>query len=58
MSAKEELIKIPRREYEAMKETLEILSDTKTAIRILESIAQVERGETISEKEFVQKFGL
>jgi|Deesub1362B_J571_1020462.scaffolds.fasta_scaffold03618_7 PHD/YefM family antitoxin component YafN of YafNO toxin-antitoxin module len=58
MAAKEELIEIPKKEYEAMKETLEILSDVKTAVRILKSIEQAEAGETISEKEFVRKFAL
>lgn len=58
MGAKEELIEIPKKEYEAMKETLEILSDVKTAVRILKSIEQAEAGETISEKEFVRKFAL
>ena len=58
MAAKEELIEIPKKEYEAMKETLEIISDAKTAIRILESISQAEKGETISEREFARKFDL
>ncbi len=52
------MISIPKKEYEEMKETLEILSDPKRAIRILESIEQVKKGRTISEKEFIRKFGL
>jgi PHD/YefM family antitoxin component YafN of YafNO toxin-antitoxin module len=41
-----------------MKETLEILSDPETAIRILESIKQSHEGKTISGKKFIEKFGL
>jgi PHD/YefM family antitoxin component YafN of YafNO toxin-antitoxin module len=58
MKVKEELITVPKKEYEEMKETLEILVNPKTAMRILESISQAKRGLTISEKEFVQKFDL
>ncbi len=55
---KEPMVTLPKREYERMKETLEILSDPKTARRILESIEQAKEGKTISEKVFVRKFGL
>ena len=58
MKVKEELITVPKKEYEEMKETLEILVNPKTAMRILESISQAKKGLTISEKEFVQKFDL
>lgn len=54
----EKMVSIPKKEYEEMKETLEILSDPKRAIRILESIEQAKKGRTISEKEFARKFGL
>lgn len=55
---KEQMVTLPKREYEKMKETLEILSDPKTAKRILESIGQAKKGKTISEKVFARKFGL
>lgn len=55
---KRESIVVPRRKYEEMKETLEILVNPKTAMRILESIDQAKRGEAISEKEFARKFAL
>lgn len=41
-----------------MKETLEILGDPETAIRILKSIKQANEGMTITEKKFIEKFGL
>lgn len=41
-----------------MVETLEILSDPETAKRILSSIEEAEKGETISENEFAEKFDL
>jgi PHD/YefM family antitoxin component YafN of YafNO toxin-antitoxin module len=52
------MITIPAKEYEQMKETIEILADPATARRILESMDQVGKGKTISEKEFSRKFGL
>lgn len=54
----ERMVTIPADEYEQMKETIEILADSKAARRILESIDQANAGKTISEKEFVRKFGL
>lgn len=54
----EKMVTIPVHEYEQMKETIEILADPKAARRILESIDQANAGKTISEKEFVRKFGL
>gem|GEM_PF-2785851 len=54
---KGQMVTLPKREYEKMKETLEILSDPKTAKRILESIEQAKEGKTISEKVFARKFG-
>lgn len=56
--AKDDKITVSREEYEEMKETLKILSDPPTAMRILKSIEQAEKGKTISEKEFTQKFDL
>ena len=55
---KEKTVTISKREYEKMRETLEILSDPKAAKRVLESIEQAKEGKTISEKAFVRKFGL
>lgn len=55
---KEQMVTLSKRDYEMMRETLEILSDTKTAKRVLESIEQAKKGRTISEKVFVRKFGL
>ena len=54
----ERMVTIPAVEYEQMKETIEILADPAAARRILESIDQANKGKTISEKQFVRKFGL
>lgn len=45
-------------QFESLMETLEILSDREFANRLQESIAQAERGETVSWKEAKAKLGL
>jgi PHD/YefM family antitoxin component YafN of YafNO toxin-antitoxin module len=55
---KEKTITIPLEEYEAMKETIEILSNPEATKRILESIEQAKKGKTISEEEFRLRFEL
>lgn len=55
---KSKTVTIPTVEYEAMRETIEILSDPETTKRILKSIEQAKNGKTISEEEFRQKFDL
>jgi PHD/YefM family antitoxin component YafN of YafNO toxin-antitoxin module len=55
---KNKTVTIPLEEYEAMKETIEILSDPEATKRILESIEQAKKGKTISEEEFRLRFGL
>ncbi|MEW5857327.1 MAG: type II toxin-antitoxin system Phd/YefM family antitoxin [Cyanobacteriota bacterium] len=45
-------------QFESLMETLEILSDRQFANRLQESIAQAERGETVSWKEAKAKLGL
>lgn len=55
---KSKTVTIPVKEYDAMKETIEILSNPETTQRILKSIEQAKKGKAISEEEFRQKFGL
>ena len=45
-------------QFESLMETFEILSDREFATRLQESIAQAERGETISWNEAKAKLGL
>ncbi len=54
-----DFISIPFEEYEAIMETMEILSDPKAAKRILEALNDIHSGKKlISEKEFAERFGL
>ncbi len=55
---KEEMITIPRKEYDEMKETLEILSDPRAVTRILKSLEQAKSGKTIGRGEFKRRVGL
>lgn len=55
---KDKTITIPLDEYEAMRETIEILSNPEVTKRVLKSMEQAKKGKTISEDEFREKFGL
>lgn len=58
MEVKRKTVTIPAEEYDAMRETIEILSDPDATKRILKSIDQAKKGKTISEEKFRRKFGL
>ena len=52
---KQEIIQIPKEEYESMKETIEILSDKKLMKEIKEGIADIKLGKYITFEDFKKK---
>ena len=52
---KQELIQIPKEEYESMKETIEILSDKKLMKEIKDGIGNIRNGKCITFEDFKKK---
>ena len=55
---KQELIQIPKDEYESMKETIEILSNKKLMKSIKEGIEDIKNGKYITFEDFKKKHHL
>ena len=55
---KQELVQIPKEEYESMKETIEILSDKKLMKEIKEGIKDIKKGKYITFEDFKKKHHL
>ena len=55
---KQELIQIPKDEYESMKETIEILSNKKLVKSIKEGIEDIKNGRYITFEDFKKKHHL
>jgi len=52
---KQELIRIPKGEYESMKETIEIMSDKKLMKSIKQGIGDIRQGRYITFHDFKKK---
>ena len=55
---KQELIQVPKEEYESMKETIEIMSNKKLMKAIKESIDDIKKGKYITLDDFRKKHHL
>ena len=56
--AKQELIQVPKEEYESMKETIEILSNGKLMKSIKEGIEDIKKGDYVTFNNFKKKHHL
>lgn len=52
---KQELIQIPKEEYDSMKETIEIMSDKKLMKSIAQGIHDIKKGRYITFEDFKKK---
>ena len=52
---KQELIQLPKEEYESMKETIEILSNKKLMKEIKEGIEDIKKGRYVTFADFKKK---
>ena len=55
---KQELIQVPKEEYESMKETIEILSDKKLMKEIKQGIEDIKKGKHVTFESFKRKHQL
>ena len=51
----EQTIRVPRREYEAMKETIEILEDKEAVKSMAKGLEDIRKGRTIPHSEILGK---
>ena len=55
---KQELIQVPKEEYESMKETIEIMSDKKLMKGIKQGIEDIKKGKYVTFEDFKKKHQL
>lgn len=55
---KQELIQIPKEEYDSMKETIEIMSDKRLMKSIAQGIQDIKKGRYVAFEDFKKKYQL